>query len=75
MHVIEVKTRTGKSFGAPETAITRRKAYLALRAGKLYCRRRNISLSKLRGDVLAVELDHAGRVTAIRFHPNGLTGR
>lgn len=70
--VVEVKTRTGKSFGAPEAAVTHRKAALAMKAGRIYCRRRGISLSKLRGDVIAIDLDAKGALIDLRHHEGGL---
>jgi len=73
--VIEVKTRTGKSFGTPEAAVTPRKAALAMKAGRVYCRRRGISISRLRGDVIAVDLDAKGTLIDLRHHKGGLAAR
>jgi putative endonuclease len=53
--VVEVKTRLGKGFGAPQEAVDRRKARRVLKAGRAYCRRMGISLARLRADVVSVE--------------------
>ena len=53
--VVEVKTRQGGSAGAAVTAVTPEKARRVWRAARAYCRRRGISLARLRVDVVTVE--------------------
>ena len=53
--VVEVKTRQGGNAGAAITAVTPEKARRVWRAARAYCRRRGISLARLRVDVVTVE--------------------
>lgn len=64
--VVEVKTRLGRSFGAPQEAVDRRKAKRVLKAGRAYCRRQGVSLARLRADVVSVEGDPSGGSPRIR---------
>ncbi len=72
IHAVEVKSRSSRAFGSPEEAVTPLKARRLMRAAVSYCRSRNVSLSKLRLDVIAVEPDASGAL-AIRHHPNALS--
>ncbi len=69
--VIEVKARNSRAFGAPADAVTPRKARRVLRAGRIFCRARGLSVSKLRADVVAVEREGAG--FTLRHYPNALS--
>ncbi|MGC8762345.1 MAG: YraN family protein [Acidobacteriota bacterium] len=70
--VVEVKTRTGEGFGPPEAAVDERKSRRVLKAGRLFARRKGISLSRLRGDVVAVVFPPGGGEAQIRHYPNVL---
>lgn len=74
VHAVEVKSRSGRTFGAPAQAVTPKKARRVLRAGRAYCRAKGISLTHLRGDVVAVERDAHGHLT-LRHYPNVLSDR
>ncbi len=73
--VVEVKTRTQTRFGPPEAAVDARKARRVLRAGRIFARRHGISLSRLRGDVVAVVFPAEGGEPQIRHHENVLSDR
>lgn len=72
VHAVEVKSRSGRSFGTPAEAVTPKKARRVIRAGRAYCRAKGISLAKLRCDVLAVEATPDGKLT-VRHYPNVLS--
>ncbi len=72
VHAVEVKSRSNRAFGSPEEAVTPLKTRRLMRAAYSYCRSRNISLSKLRLDVIAIEPDSSGAL-AIRHHQNALS--
>jgi len=71
VHAVEVKSRSGRSFGTPAEAVTPKKARRVIRAGRTYCRAKGISLAKLRCDVIAVEATPDGKLT-VRHYPNAL---
>ena len=72
---VEVKSRQSFRFGTAAEAVTRRKARRVLAAGRAYCRRRGISLSKLRGDVVTVEKAASSDQPLVRHVPGGLADR
>ncbi len=69
---VEVKSRSNRAFGTPQEAVTPWKARRLLRAGRAYCRRHNISVSKLRADVIAIEADGSGALN-IRHYQNAIS--
>lgn len=71
--VVEVKARTGTRFGPPEAAVDARKSRRVLRAGRIYARRNGFSLSRLRGDVVAVLFPTEGGQAQIRHYENVLS--
>ena len=70
--VVEVKTRRSTAFGTPAEAVTPRKMRRVLLAGQVFCRRNGYSLSRLRGDVVAVMYDAASASPHIRHYEGAL---
>ena len=66
--VVEVKTRTTERFGPPQAAVDRRKFRRLVLAGTVYCRMKNIPVSSLRIDVIAIQMK--GKETTIRHFEN-----
>ena len=64
--VVEVKARSGRSFGAPSEAVDRRKGRKVALAGRAFCRHHGVSLSNLRCDVITVETHPDGSPPEIR---------
>ena len=73
--VVEVKSRRSRRFGTAAQAVTLRKARRVLLAGRAYCRRHGISLSKLRGDVITVEAGPDLPTPRTRLWEGGLRDR
>jgi putative endonuclease len=69
---VEVKSRQSFRFGSAAQAVTPRKARRVMMAGRAFCRRRGISLAKLRGDVVTVERASSSREPLVRHLPGGL---
>jgi len=67
--VVEVKTRQGGGAGAAVTAVTPEKARRVWRAARAYCRRRGISLARLRVDVVTVESGPGENRLVVRHFP------
>lgn len=65
---VEVKTRRGRSLGAPEEAITPRKRRNLLAAAQTYLAEQGIEQRPYRFDVVAVELRVDGRVDDVRLY-------
>lgn len=59
---VEVKTRRGRDFGAPEEGITSRKAQKLLQIGQQYVAERELDDVDWRIDLVAVELDKSGKL-------------
>ena len=66
--VVEIKTRTTGRFGPPQAAVDRRKFRRLVLAGTVYCRMKNIPVSSLRIDVIAIQMK--GKETTIRHFEN-----
>lgn len=71
--VVEVKTRSSGRFGSPAQAVDRRKSRRVIRAGRAYCRSKGLSLGRLRGDLVAIELPPGGGAPKIRHYRGVLT--
>jgi len=69
---VEVKSRRGRRFGTAAQAVTRAKARRVLLAGRVYCRKNGVSLSKLRGDVVTVEETENSSSLRVEHWPGGL---
>lgn len=69
---VEVKSRQSFRFGTAAQAVTARKARRVMLAGRAFCRRRGISLARLRGDVVTVERASPSPEPIVRHVPGGL---
>jgi putative endonuclease len=54
--VVEVKTRSNRNFGPPQSAVDKRKIKRLVLAGTVYCRTNSLPQSSLRVDVIAIEI-------------------
>jgi putative endonuclease len=59
---VEVKTRAGRGFGAPEEAVDARKRARLVRGARAWLRAHGSRRARARFDVVAVEPDVAGRL-------------
>ena len=70
--IIEVKTRSGNSFGEPYTAVDFRKQRYLVVAAEHYIYAHNINL-EVRFDIISIIIDRHGRITLEHikeaFHP------
>lgn len=64
---VEVKTRRGTAFGAPEDAVTAAKLAHIAAAGQQYLAEQRWDEQPWRIDVVAIDLDGAGRLREIRL--------
>lgn len=64
---VEVKTRTGLGFGAPEDAITEEKQAHVTRAARAYLYERRLEGVPVRFDVISILLDPDGAPTIKHF--------
>ncbi len=71
---VEVKTRRGRDFGAPEEALTARKAQKLLHLGQLYIAAHDLEDTNWRIDLVAIELDARGRFLRCEHLPNAVLG-
>ncbi len=71
---VEVKTRRGREFGAPEEALTARKAQKLLELGQLYMAEHELDDVNWRIDLVAVELDDTGLLLRCDHIPNAVLG-
>ena len=71
---VEVKTRRGTAYGRPEDAITRAKASRLLQIAESYMQEHNLVDVDWRVDLVAVELDHRGKLLRVEQVPNAVTG-
>lgn len=69
---VEVKTRTGVGFGAPEDAVTPEKQRQLRKAAEAYLHERRLEGSPARFDVVAVVLHGAGE-PAIEHFPDAFS--
>lgn len=71
---IEVKTRRGRDFGAPEEALTPHKAEKLMQLGQQYIADRELDDVDWRIDLVAVELDGSGKLLRCDHIPNAVLG-
>ena len=71
---VEVKTRRGRAYGAPEEALTPRKAARLLQLGEQYCYEHDLNDVNWRIDLVAVELDNRGLLLRCEHIPNAVLG-
>lgn len=69
---IEVKTRRGIAHGAPEEAITANKRAHLIAAAESYLMEHQREEQPWRIDVVAVQLDGAGRLTDVRHYRSAI---
>jgi len=67
---VEVKTRRGTAFGAPEEAVTRAKLAHLAQAGQRYLAAHALEEAPWRIDVVAIQMDARGQVGALRLLVN-----
>jgi len=71
---VEVKTRRGRDYGAPEEALTPRKAEKLMQLGQQYVYDHDLGDVDWRIDLIAVELDERGRMLRCEHIPNAVFG-
>ncbi len=71
---VEVKTRRGRDYGAPEEALTPQKAQKLLVLGQQYMADHALEDVNWRIDLVAVELDGNGRLLRCDHIPNAVIG-
>ncbi len=71
---IEVKTRRGRDFGAPEEALTSHKAAKLMQLGQQYMADCELDDVDWRIDLVAVELDGNGKLLRCDHIPNAVLG-
>lgn len=74
MVFVEVKTRRGRDFGAPEEALTPHKARKLLELGQQYMVDHDLDDIDWRIDLVAVELDDRGLMLRCDHIPNAVLG-
>lgn len=72
MVFVEVKTRTNRDFGYPETALTEKKKSHLLKAIQAYLQKENSEPTAWQVDVLAIQREKGGE-TLIEHFENALT--
>jgi putative endonuclease len=70
---VEVKTRRGKSMGAPEEGLTPRKADKLMMLAQMYVSQHDLDVD-WRIDLVAVELDSKGKLLRCDHIPNAVLG-
>ena len=70
---VEVKTRRGRAMGSPEEALTQRKAQRLTELATIYVAELGREID-WRIDLVAVELDSAGRLLRCEHIPNAVLG-
>lgn len=71
---VEVKTRRGQGMGTPEEALTPAKAKKLFQLAQTYLYENEIDDVAWRIDLVAVELDNAGKLLRCEHIPNALPG-
>lgn len=71
---VEVKTRRGRDYGAPEEALTPRKAQRLIQLGQQYVADHDLDDTGWRIDLVAVELDEQGLMLRCDHIPNAVLG-
>jgi len=71
---VEVKTRRGREFGAPEEALTPHKARKLMQLGLLYMADHGLDDVNWRIDLVAIELDESGHLLRCDHIPNAVLG-
>ncbi|GAB4275521.1 MAG: YraN family protein [Candidatus Promineifilaceae bacterium] len=74
LHFVEVKTRKGRQSGSPEEALTPRKSQQLTQLALRYIAEYELDDADWQIDLVAVELDAAGKVLRIDHIPNVVLG-
>ncbi len=74
LHFVEVKTRKGRQSGLPEEALTPRKGQQLTQLALRYIAEYELDDADWQIDLVAVELDTAGKVLRIDHIPNAVLG-
>lgn len=74
LHFVEVKTRKGRQSGLPEEALTLRKGQQLTQLALQYIAEYELDDADWQIDLVAVELDAAGKVLRIDHIPNAVLG-
>ncbi|MDX1416863.1 MAG: YraN family protein [Candidatus Promineifilaceae bacterium] len=69
---VEVKTRSGRSFGLPEEALNYHKRKKLLQLGQYYLLEHDIEDIEWRIDIVAIELDQSGKLLRCDHIPNAV---
>lgn len=70
---VEVKTRRGRALGTPEEGVTPAKGRKLLEVAQFYLWQHELDDVEWRVDVVAVELDSAGKLLRCEHIPNAVT--
>ena len=70
LYFIEVKTRSGDTFGTPEESVTYFKKQHLKRAVYYYLSSRKIETTKYQFDLIAINLDKRTRKAAVKHYQN-----
>jgi putative endonuclease len=68
--IVEVKTRSGRSYGLPEEAMTQTKRRRLLRAAWTYLEQNQLLESTWRVDVIAIEVSRGGAIGRVDHYQN-----
>lgn len=72
--IVEVKTRRGRTMGAPEAGLTPYKSNKLLQLGEIYVQENDLTDMNWRIDLVAVELDRSGKLLRCEHIPNAVLG-
>ena len=71
---VEVRTRKGREFGTPEESITEDKQARIIEVAETYLQECDLGDVDWRIDVVAIELNRAGRVLRVEHIPDAVMG-
>lgn len=71
---VEVRAKRGTAFGSPEESLTRRKLVRMVRCAHEFLAERGWQYRRWRIDVVAVEMDRAGRLRRVEVIENAVEG-
>lgn len=69
---VEVRTRRGRGWGTPEESVTRAKQRRLLQLAQLFLQERDLEEVSWRIDLVAVEVDRAGRPARVEVLPGAV---
>jgi putative endonuclease len=68
--IVEVKTRSGRSYGLPEDAMTQTKRRRLLRTAWTYLQQNDLLESAWRVDLIAIEISREGALERVEHYQN-----